>query len=288
MTSAEGDEIGNLDPPNDWPSIGQVEFKDITTSYHTKSLALRNISLNIDAGQKLIICGRTGSGKSTLLLTLLRILELQTGKIEIDGIDIKHVRLDVLRERCFIAVSQDPLLLSNETLRFNLNPDASVSDEIVTDALRKTGLWSHFFIGERHLGEETGHAIDISELGQHAVFDKKLLLFQELSVGQCQLFALCRALIKAISLRCTGAKPVVLLDEVTSSLDSDTESIIHRVIDEEFTGNGHTVIIVAHRLSVLNEHTKTGRDAVAFMGDGRLLEVITDLQPSTLRLLRED
>ncbi|TVY42741.1 ABC transporter [Lachnellula subtilissima] len=288
MTSAEGDEIGNIDPPNDWPSVGQVEFKDITTSYHTKSLALRNISLNINAGQKLIICGRTGSGKSTLLLTLLRLLELQAGKIEIDGIDIKHVRLDVLRERCFIAVSQDPLLLSNETLRFNLNPDASVSDEIVIDAVRKAGLWAHFFPDERHLGEETGHAIDISALGEHPVLDKKLLLFQELSVGQCQLFALCRALIKAISSRCTGAKPVVLLDEVTSSLDSDTESIIHRVIDEEFTGNGHTVIIVAHRLSVLNEHTKTGRDAVAFMGNGRLMEVITDLQPSTLRLLGED
>ncbi|TVY93597.1 ABC transporter [Lachnellula willkommii] len=287
MTPSEGDEIGNLDPSDDWPSRGQVEFKNITTSYHTKSLALRNISLNINAGQKLIICGRTGSGKSTLLLTLLRLLELQAGKIEIDDIDIKHVRLDVLRERCFIAVSQDPLLLSNETLRFNLNPDASISDEIVIDALRKTGLWSHFFTGDRHLGEETGHAINIPEPGEHPVLDKKLSLFQELSVGQCQLFALCRALVKAISLRGSGVKPVVLLDEVTSSLDSDTESIIHRVIDEEFTGNGHTVIIVAHRLSVLNEHKETGRNVVALMGDGRLLEVITDLQPSTFRRLGE-
>ncbi|TVY43016.1 ABC transporter [Lachnellula occidentalis] len=289
MTPSEGDDIGNLDPPDNWPSRGQVEFKNITTSYHTKSsLALRNISLHINAGQKLIICGRTGSGKSTLLLTLLRILELQAGKIEIDGLDVKHVRLDVLRERCFIAVSQDPLLLSNETLRFNLNPDASISDETVIDALRKTGLWAHFLTGDGHLGEETGHAIDISELGEHPVLDNKLSLFQELSVGQCQLFALCRALIKAISLRYTGVKPVVLLDEVTSSLDSDTETIIHRVIDEEFTGNGHTVIIVAHRLSVLNEHTETGRDVVALMGDGRVLEIITDLQPSTFKLLGED
>ncbi|TVY57487.1 ABC transporter FUM19 [Lachnellula cervina] len=287
MTPSEGNEIGNLDPPDDWPSGGQVEFKDITASYHTKSLALRNISLNINAGQKLMICGRTGSGKSTLLLTLLRILELQAGKIEIDGIDISHVRLDVLRERCFIAVSQDPLLLSNETLRFNLNPYAFISDETVIDALRKTGLWSHFFTGDRHFGEEIDHAIDVLKLGEHPVLDKKLSLFQELSVGQCQLFALCRALVKTISLRDSGVKPVVLLDEVTSSLDSDTESIIHRVIDEEFTGNGHTVIIVAHRLSVLNEHTETGRDVVALMGDGRLLEVITDLQPSIFQALGE-
>lgn len=64
-------------------------------------------------------------------------------------------------------------------------------------------------------------------------------------------------------------KPVVLLDEVTSSLDPATESTIHKIIDEEFTGKGHTVVIVAHRIGVVAE----GRDRVVVMGDGRLLEV---------------
>ena len=77
-------------------------------------------------------------------MTLLRLLELRSGKIKLDGIDIKRVRLDLLRQRCFIAVSQDSLLLPEETLRFNLDPDNSRSDEALIDVLAKTGLWSHF------------------------------------------------------------------------------------------------------------------------------------------------
>lgn len=225
------------------------------------------------------------SGKSTLLATLLRLLELQSGRIEIDGIDIKEVRLDILRRRCFIAVSQDPLVLFNETLRFNLDPDASVSDEIIIGALSKVRLWSHFSAGNTQSGGEMPTVINISGFGEHSILDQKISQFQELSVGQCQLFALSRALIKASSLRCFVVKPVVVLDEVTSSLDSDTESTIYRIIDEEFTEQGHTVIIIAHRLSVLTGYTKTGRDAVALMADGALQEIIQDLKPAVFQRL---
>ena len=207
---------------------------------------------------------------------------MQSGKIELDGIDIKQVRLDLLRQRCFIAVSQDSLVLSNESLRFNLDPDASASDDIIIGALTKAGLWSHFSASDTHNG---GAIINISGFGEHPVLDQKISLFQELSVGQCQLFALSRALVKVISLRRSGIKPVVVLDEVTSSLDSDTESTIYRIIDDEFTEKGHTVIIVAHRLSVLKKFTKIGRDAVAFMADGGLQEVIEDLTPAALKRL---
>ncbi len=134
------------------------------------SVALRNVSLEIPAGQRLVVCGPSSaglqagkslytisihpkahylqSGKSTLLTTLLRFLEVQSGTIEIDGIYIKNVRLDLLRQRCFIAVSQDPLVLSTETLRFNLDPGSFASDEILIDALSKAGLWSHFPAGD--------------------------------------------------------------------------------------------------------------------------------------------
>ena len=210
---------------------------------------------------------------------------MQSGKIELDGIDIKQVRLDLLRQRCFIAVSQDTLFVSNETLRFNLDPDASVSDDIIIGALTKAGLWSHFSAGDTHIGGEIATIINISGFGGHPVLDQKISLFQELSVGQCQLFSLSRALVKASSLRRSGVKPVVVLDEATSSLDSDMESTIYRIIDDEFTKRGHTVIIVAHRLSVLKEYTKIGRDAVAFMADGGLREVIEDLNPATLQRL---
>jgi len=129
--------------------------------------------------------------------------------------------------------------------------------------------------------------INISGFGEHSILDQKISQFQELSVGQCQLFALSRALVKASSLTRSGVKPVVVLDEVTSSLDSDTESTIYRIIDNEFTEQGHTIIIVAHRLSVLKGHTKTGRDAVALMADGALQEVIQDFKPGIFQHLRQ-
>lgn len=230
-----------------------------------------------------------------MLLTLLRILELQSGKIELDGVDINRVRVDLLRQRCFITVSQDALILSNETLRFNLDPDSSLSDDIIIDALVRTGLWSHFFFEGYTDGNngclvvENGNAIDdISTLSEHhPILDKKISQFQELSVGQCQLFALCRALITVNNtVRCAeGVKPVILLDEVTSSMDPATESTIHSIIDEEFSGKGHTVIIIAHRLGLLAEHAKPGRDVVVLMRDGRSQEVITDIGPTTFQIL---
>jgi len=158
-------------------------------------------------------------------------------------------------------VSQDPLLLSNETLRFNLDPNGSLSNDIIIHALERTGIWNHFIDGGDGMNGGLG-ADDISAFGEHPILDKKVSQFPQLSVGQCQLFDLCRALVKVNSVQCAGVKPVVLLDEVTSSLDFDTESTIHSIINGEFTEKGHTVIIVAHRLSVLAEHTKPGRDVV--------------------------
>ncbi|CRG86131.1 Multidrug resistance-associated protein 6 [Talaromyces islandicus] len=283
MTPFEGAKAECLEPPENWPPRGNIEFKNITASYHPESVALRDLNLTIPQGQKLVVCGRTGSGKSTLLLTLLRLLELKSGKIEIDGIDIKHVRLDVLRRRCFVAVSQDPLLLPNETLRFNLDPGYSASDDMVISALANAKLLSHFFEGGHGGGKAS--AVNISDSDKHPILDRKVSLFPELSVGQCQLFALCRALVKCELLRCSGVKPIILLDEITSSVDTTTESLIHHIIDEEFTEKGHTVILVIHKLSALGEHTKTGRDAVALIADGRLQELIEDLGPATFRRL---
>ncbi|KAI0555381.1 putative ABC transporter [Xylaria curta] len=279
MTPVEGGRRVNLDPAQDWPQRGHIQLKYATASYQPENVALKDLNLDIPAGQKFVVCGRTGSGKSTLLLTLLRILELQSGRIEIDSIDIKQVALEVLRKRCFITVSQDPLLLLNETLRFNLDPGASVIDDNIIAALSKARLWSHFF-GGRTAGriEETDTFGNFASLSEHPILDQRMSLFSEMSVGQCQLFALCRALVKASFLERSGIKPIVLLDEATSSLDSATESTIYRIIDEEFTAKGHTVIIVAHKLGALEKFMKTGRDAVAVMSDGRLQDVSLDME----------
>ncbi|TGO69830.1 hypothetical protein BOTNAR_0006g00160 [Botryotinia narcissicola] len=224
------------------------------------------------------------SSKSTLLLTLLQLLELQSNQIMLDDVDIKKVGLDILRQRCFITVSQDPLLLSNETLRFNLDPDASLSNETLIASLKRTELWS-FLQGAAGIDNISGTASDSMPYNYHPILDKPLASFPELSVGQGQLLALCRALIKAQTAQHVGRKPVVLLDEVTSSLDSMTESIIHGIIDDEFTQKGYTVICVAHRIEVLAKHAEPGKVAVVLLSNGRLQEVITDLNPGALERL---
>ncbi|KAK5626723.1 hypothetical protein RRF57_002438 [Xylaria bambusicola] len=262
MTPFEGGRVPGLDPAPDWPQRGHIHLKNITAAYH---------------------------GKSTLLLTLLRMLELRSGNIEIDGFNIKHVSLEVLRQRCFITVSQDPLLLLHETVRFNLDPSASIPNDVLMETLRKCELSSHLSGGnttDSTVGRNSFEQADIDKFegpnGEHPILDQKLLEFSELSVGQCQLFALSRALVKAIVLERHGIKPIVLLDEATSSLDSVTEATIYRIIDEEFSSKGHTVVIVAHRVGVLEKHMKKGRDAVAVMGDGKLQDVSLNWERATL------
>jgi ATP-binding cassette, subfamily C (CFTR/MRP), member 1 len=213
-------------------------------------------------------------------------LELDSGKIEMDGVDISQVPRDLIRERCFVAVAQDALILSNETLRHNLDPGHLESDTVLVHALIKTGLKSHF--GNGCFNEDFSPLTSgIPDPGSHSFLDTEVSRFPALSAGQSQIFALARALVKVKSLRSVGLQPVVLLDEVTSSVDLATESTIHEVINEEFTNNGLTVIIVAHRLSVLVDHAKPGKDIIVWLGDGRIQEVITDVTPMILKGLSE-
>lgn len=213
-----------------------------------------------------------GSGKSSVLLTLLRLINLQSGEIQIDGVDINRLPQGLLRQRCFITVSQDALLLPSETLRFNLDPDNSASDEVLVRAIHTTGLWQHF-------RGDVSHGYDEGETdGYHddPLLDRKMSTFSEFSVGQLQLFALCRAVVKAETLRDRGALPIVLLDEATSALDSAVEAAVHLIIDQEFSGKGHTVIMVSHRIGGLFNDPKPERDVVLWMRDGRAEEVAGD------------
>lgn len=198
-------------------------------------------------------------------------LELQTGSVTIDSVDISRVRRDTIRRRCFVTVSQDALTLSNETMRFNLDPAAQVPDEIIIQALQKTQLLEHF--------TRASHASSVSSTyHDHPLLDQPLSSFPELSVGQCQLFALSRALVMVHSLRAEGVQPVVLLDEVTASLDLAAERRMHDVIDAEFTRHGHTVVAIAHRLGVLAEHARPGQDVVVQLRDGRVEGVGGDVE----------
>ncbi|KAI5860382.1 putative ABC transporter [Durotheca rogersii] len=270
----------NCEPPANWPSRGRIKFRGVTAAYHADAIALRDINLDIAAGQRLILCGRTGSGKSSLLLTLLRMLELRSGSIEVDDIDISRLPRDTIRRRCFVTVSQDALLLSNETLRSNLDPDGMLSDDAIVRALERTALWQHFIKGDKgpagSVSEPTVPG-DLAAFRDHPVLDREVSSFPELSVGQCQLFALSRAILKVNVLRNDGVQPIILLDEVTAALDHATESTLHGVIDQEFTAAGHTVITVTHRVGVLREYARPGRDTLVELRDGRVYDVVIEM-----------
>ncbi|KAI1383398.1 ABC transporter [Hypoxylon trugodes] len=253
--------------PEAWPSSGSIEFWDVTASYNIENTALENISLRIEPGQKVVICGRTGSGKSSLLLTLLRLLDIKSGSIIVDDINIGLVPRSIVREHCFVTVPQEPLLFNQETLRFNVDPTETLSNDTIIEILSKVHLWHHFIhiIDQKEL-----HDVDI---GTHPILDRTLVSLPPLSVGQGQLLALARALLQVYALSNLGSKPIILLDEATSSLDSRTEELILDIVHKELTGKGHTVVMVAHRVGAAVSHLRKGLDIVIWMKDGKIEKV---------------
>ncbi|PMD48812.1 putative ATP-binding cassette transporter [Hyaloscypha variabilis F] len=270
-----------------WPSAGAVNVQGLEVSYIPGKLALCDINLKIEAGQRLILCGRTGSGKSTFVLSLLRLLDPSSGSITVDGINISDIPRSTVRQKCFISVPQDPFLLADATLRFNVDPNEHYSDEEIVVALKKAQLWSQFSRTEQN-GHQTSStdpqptAPNVSE-----ILESTLSALPQLSTGQQQLLSLARAVLRAqppaltipytdqISAP-TQIKPILVLDEATSSLDEETEAMIYDIIQQEFTDKGHTVIAISHRLGALKKGWEKGRDVLVRIVDGRV-EWVGDL-----------
>ncbi|KAJ3496303.1 hypothetical protein NLG97_g2757 [Lecanicillium saksenae] len=253
-------------PQERWPARGELTLKDLATGYSFNRNVLSQVNLVANAGQKLVICGRTGSGKSTIFMSLLRLIE-STGAIKVDGLNILDVPRSVVRSRCFIAVPQDGIVFPNASLRFNLDPTTTVGDETLTAALITTDLWGGF-----------SSVNDAAE----DILDQKLSKLPPLSSGQRQLFALARAI--AQKHRASSpqpysdseggpqhrAKPIVLLDELTAFMDSATESKVYDIVEKEFVSENHTVVIVSHRLGGLLGRLREGVDEVAVIRDGHM------------------
>lgn len=203
---------------------GEIRFENVTFGYESDRAVLSNVSFSVSAGDHVGIVGETGSGKTTLLSLLLRLYDASDGRILLDGIDVRHYRLEDLR-RQFAVVLQEPVLFA-ATLADNIRyarPDAS-RDEVVAAALAAE---AHGFIEALPDGYDTM----VGERGM------------TLSGGERQRISLARAyLVDA---------PIVILDEPTSAVDLDTEGPILESMQRLMAGR--TTFMIAHRLDTLRD-----------------------------------
>jgi ATP-binding cassette subfamily B multidrug efflux pump len=220
---------------------GNIEFKDVWFAYNDDNWVLKNISFNIQPGETLALVGATGAGKSSTINILNRFYEIGKGSVKVDGVDIKDYELNFLRSQ-IATVIQDVFLFS-DTIANNiiLNNPAITREQVIAAA---TDVGAHEFI-ERLPG---GYDYNVMERGA------------TLSAGQAQLISFVRALVY---------NPAILvLDEATSSVDTETEILIQNAIDKLM--DGRTAIVIAHRLSTIQK-----ADKIVVLDHGEIKEIGT-------------
>jgi ATP-binding cassette, subfamily B, multidrug efflux pump len=227
-------------------SRGEVIFDDIHFHYGKSSGVIAGLDLVVKAGEKIGLVGPSGAGKSTLVNVLLRLYDLEGGRILIDGQDIAHVAQESLRSQIGV-VTQDTSLL-HRSIRDNLlygRPGAS--DEEMFEAVRKARAAEFIPL----LSDGEGRSGYDAHVGERGV---------KLSGGQRQRIAIARVLLKDA--------PILVMDEATSALDSEAEAAIQESL--ETLMQGKTVIAIAHRLSTIAR-----MDRLIVMDHGQIVETGT-------------
>ncbi|KAH8812816.1 putative multidrug resistance protein [Xylogone sp. PMI_703] len=259
---------GCSEPSPEWPDKGAIEFNEVVAAYNPKTIALKGISMKISPRQKIGICGRTGSGKSTLLLSLLCLVELKSGSITIDGLNLCTVPRETIRSR-LISIPQDGFVL-NESIRLSIDPSSIASDEEIIAALEKVQLWGIIKSRACNTAARIRTATPVNEesLDNSSTARKEVdplegsLKESPLSHGQFQLFGLARALLLKDRSR------ILILDEATSNVDAKTDELMQHIIRKEFTQ--HTIITIAHRLDTIRD-----ADTIIVMDKGKMVEIGT-------------
>lgn len=217
---------------------GTIHFHNVGFSYDGKTKTIKDFSFHAAPGQRIALVGETGGGKSTILKLLFRFYDVQEGKIEIDGHDIKDVTLNSLRG-CIGVVPQDPALF-NESVMENIRyARLEATDEEVMEACKGAA------IHDKILTFSNGYQTRVGENGV------------KLSGGELQRIAIARVILKN--------SEIVLLDEATSAVDTETEAHIQEAL-EKLT-KGRTTFTIAHRLS-----TVTNADVIVVIKGGRIVE----------------
>ncbi|XP_036705856.1 multidrug resistance-associated protein 5 isoform X2 [Balaenoptera musculus] len=237
--------IKNKSPSPDWPQEGEVTFENAEMRYQENlPLVLKKVSFTIKPKEKIGIVGRTGSGKSSLGTALFRLVELCGGCIEIDGVRISDIGLADLRSKLAI-IPQEPVLFSG-TVRSNLDPFNQYTEDQIWDALERTHMKE--CIAQLPLKLES----EVMENGDN------------FSVGERQLLCIARALLRHCK--------ILILDEATAAMDTETDLLIQETIREAFADC--TMLTIAHRL-----HTVLGSDRIMVLAQGQVVEFDT---PSVL------
>ncbi|KAA0701215.1 ABC transporter ATP-binding protein [Neorhizobium sp. P12A] len=244
MMTKNHDIVDAANAPTMATKHGAIRFDHIRFHYGKAKGVIEDLTLDIHAGEKVGLVGRSGAGKTTLMNLLLRFYDLEAGRITIDGQDISKVTQESLRSLIGV-VTQDTSLL-HRSIRDNIaygRPDAT--DAEVIEAAKRANAWE-FIEG---LSDMQGRAGLDAQVGERGV---------KLSGGQRQRIAIARVFLKDA--------PILVLDEATSALDSEVEAAIQENLFALMQGK--TVIAIAHRLSTLTE-----MDRLVVLDKGRIIEM---------------